>query len=107
MSDWITDRPPTEEDAGPAGLVWTTYNGKTSPWSYDGVVEGTPWMRMIVPEPYVNPKRYVIRCYADFGVLGLAGYWCVYDIVRNVSVSDFMPLEAAERIAATYEEVMP
>jgi len=31
----------------------------------------------------------------------------VYDTVRNVSVSDFMLLEVAERIAATYEEVMP
>ena len=56
MSEWITDRRPTEEDAGPGGIVWTTYNGKTSPWSYDGVEKGTPWMPMIVPKPYVKPQ---------------------------------------------------
>ena len=107
MSKWITHRPPMEEDAGPAGLVWATYDGKVDAYNYYGVEEGTPWMRMIVPEPYVKPKRYELRCYGDFGLIGPAGYWCVYDTVRNVSVSDFMPLEAAERIAATYEEVMP
>ena len=58
MSNWITDRPPTYEDAGPVGIVWTTYNGKSVPWSYDGVAEGTPWMPITPPEPYVKPKTW-------------------------------------------------
>ena len=108
MSDWITDRKPTECDAN-TGFVWiTTEYGAVlrEPWK---TVRDRPWMPITPPEPYVNPKRYVIRCYADFGwrLPGPAGYWCVYDTVSNVSVSDFMPREAAERIAAIYEEVMP
>ena len=103
MSEWITDRPPTEEDAGPARLVWTTYNGKTFPWSYDGVEEGTPWMRMIVPEPYVKPKRYAVVATNDSETS-----FNVQDRKRISNVSYFIPTrEAAERIAAIYEEVMP
>lgn len=100
MSEWITNRPPTEEDAGPGGIVWTTYNGKTVPWSYDGVAEGTPWMPMIVPEPYVKPKRWTVSKFGD--------EFTAYDSVQREHATPFLPTrEAAERIAAIYEEVMP
>lgn len=99
MSEWITDRPPTEEDAGPGGIVWTTYNGKVVPWSYDGVEKGTPWMPIVAPEPYVKRKRYWVELQglSSYGVMDVSGI-----------VAGCIPTrEAAERIAAIYEEVMP
>ena len=105
MSDWITDRLPTIHDVPPSCDVVFDSQGRVV---FSGLIaEGEAWKPITAPEPYVKPKRYVIRCYGDFGLPGPAGFWCVYDTVRNVSVSDFMPREAAERIAAAYEEVMP
>ena len=103
MSEWITDRLPMEEDAGPAGLVWATYDGKVDAYNYDGVFEGTPWMRMIVPEPYVKPKRYKVVQLdnAEWAILRIADdKYVAHSIIWNAR-------EAAERIAAIYEEVMP
>ena len=107
--EWITGRRPELKEATNEGDVWV-YDVEADEYlirNYEEVNEGQPWMEIPPPEPYVKPKRYAIRCYGDFGLVGPAGYWCVYDTARNVSVSDFMPFEAAERIAATYEEVMP
>ena len=101
MNEWITDRRPREDDGpmiyGPDGKVC----------HYTWIDSGNPWKPIPKCEPYVKPKRYAIRCYGDFGLVGPAGFWCVYDTVAEKEVTCFMPLEAAERIAATYEEVMP
>lgn len=103
MSEWITHRRPTIEDAVNIGRVWTTYNGKVVPWSYDGVLEGTPWMPITPPEPYVKPKRWGVR---EFGK---SGQWYVVQVTSPEHAWGFtIPTrEAAERIAAIYEEVMP
>ena len=101
MSEWITDRKPTDD-----AIVYGP-DGKPAQYRSFSFGRIQPWKPIPHIEPYVKPKRYVIRCYGDFGLPGPAGYWCVYDIVRNVSVSDFMPREAAERIAAIYEEARP
>ena len=108
MSKWITHRPPTEEDAGPGGIVWTTYNGKTVPWSYDGVAEGTPWMPVIKPEPYVKRKlqRYIVvqgklddrfleleECEAEFD-----SAVCMSDDVKHLEATNAELLEALEEI---------
>ena len=108
MSNWITDRRPTFEDAGSIGRVWTTYNGKVVPWSYDVVNEGTPWMPITPPEPYVNTKRYKVKSAEDIGLAYPAKYLCVYDTLMGCKVSSWLyTREAAERIAAIYEEVIP
>lgn len=105
-NEWITDRPPTAEDAGPGGIVWTTYNGRVVPWSYDGVAEGTPWMPVVTPEPYVKPKRFEVE--EDDNV------YTVTEKLRQVTWAT-VPVrddnyqrakEAAKRIAAIYEEMM-
>lgn len=106
MSEWITDRRPTEEDADNEYVWVTTEHGSVLRQEWDQVFD-RPWMPIARPEPYVKPKRYAIRCYGDLGLVGPAGFWCVYDTVAEEQVTCFMPLEAAERIAATYEEVMP
>lgn len=106
MSKWITDRKPTECDSN-NGMVWITTEYGAVLRELWKTVRDRPWMPITPPEPYVKPKRYVIRCHGDLALPGPAGYWCVYDTVRNVWVSDFVPREAAERIAAIYEQVMP
>jgi hypothetical protein len=109
MSEWITDRPPTEADAGPGGIVWTTYNGKTVPWSYDGVAKGTPWMPVNAPEPYVKPKWKAV--YEE-----LCGCWVLYlrhghlhysEELKHLHLSNNAHRKAAKRIAAIYDELMP
>lgn len=99
MSEWITDRRPTAEDTDSSGSVWTTYNGEVVPWSYDGIAEGTPWMPIEKPEPYAKTKRWKV---CNF----ITGF-SVSDTVARLYVANNIPTrEAAERIAAIYEEVM-
>ena len=103
MSEWITDRKPTREDADLYWMVWTTYNGKVVAWTYDGVAEGTPWMPISAPEPYMAPKsKYSAVLYYAHD----SERWVVSDGMNHVA--DNIPTrEAAERIAAIYNEVMP
>ena len=99
MSEWTTDRRPTAEDAD-NDYVWvTTEHGKVRLQRWDRVGE-RPWMPRARPEPYVKPRR--------FTVCGNEKWWRVFDIkMREYSSPMFPTREAAERIAAIYEEVMP
>lgn len=107
MSEWITDRKPTEEDCKDNVLnyhVWVMHNGKVEPCLYSNVVLGFPWHPIVIekPEPYVAPKpRYTVAPNAYRN-----GEWAVeYD---KMLIADKIPTkEAAERIAAIYNEVMP
>ena len=108
MSEWITDRRPTEQDADRYGYVWTTLNsGDVCPESWCSVPEGAPWMPTNMPEPYVKPKRYCAVWEAELG------HWSIIDKYNGralflIWLSDRDKHgEAAERIAAIYEEVMP
>lgn len=105
MSEWITDRPPTEEDADSEKCVWTMCAGKVVPWGYEGIREGWPWMRTNRPEPYVKPKRWKVA-YDKWHKC-----WTVFDIRHmtplKLNEDTDAHREAAERIAAVYEEVMP
>ena len=107
MNNWITDRRPTEADADRYGHVWVTHsNGEVYVVAWDRVTT-EPWAHTNVPEPYVKPKRYMASW------LAWAKCWGIFD----ASCSVYMPLymlsdedkhrEAAERIAATYEQVAP
>jgi len=100
MSKWITDRRPTEEDADSIGSVWATYNGKVFLWDYQGVGEEMAWMPITPPEPYVKPKRWTF--------FGAGQMWTIFDEKLGRCGDPILPTrEAAERIAAIYEEVMP
>jgi hypothetical protein len=107
MSKWITDRLPTEEDSDSGGCVWSMYNGEVVlQWSHV-IDEGTPWMPMIKPEPYLAPEpKYRVtrekRYDAELGVFDYAVSFGVGTIARHIPTR-----EAAERIAAIYNEVMP
>ena len=56
MSEWITDRLPTSRDCV-CGLVWAWVNDGLWATRYHDVKPGCPWMSLIEPEPYVEPKR--------------------------------------------------
>ena len=128
MNEWITDRRPTEEDADSIGSVWATYNGEVFRWDYQGVGEGMAWMPITPPEPYVKPKRWVAvydrnyKCWAvgDRAHVTQLARLALYSACRchlddRADVTHLVHLvedtdqhrEAAERIAAIYEEVMP
>lgn len=107
-NEWITDRLPTEADARGEMGVWTMHDGKVMPWSWQGVAEGQPWQPIAKPKPYVKPKRFnaewsegykcwYIRCDKETGFEN-AYQW---GLTKKDEHS-----EAAERIAAIYEEVM-
>jgi hypothetical protein len=95
MSDWITDRKPTEED----GILVYSYEGK--PWHYTHIDIGQAWKPIPKIEPYVKPKRYIVRPFCDTG-----DYDVFYVDLLRVAMS-IPTREAAERIAAIYEEAMP
>lgn len=102
MSEWITDRVPTADDEY-GGYVWvTTEHGVVLRQMWD-CTRGRPWQPIVPPEPYVKPKRYKVdelsysRC-----------RWLVRESQSGEARCHAVPTrEAAERIAAIYEEVMP
>jgi hypothetical protein len=103
MSEWITDRLPTREDAHAArDRVWVCIEGGVLLWSYDGFSLGTPWQPISKPAPYVKPKRWTVQC-------DLTGTY--FSIMRNGLHKLSLPLslspEAAQRIEDLFNEVMP
>lgn len=98
-NEWITNRIPLRSDATDRkGLVWICIDGKTPHEEYyDEVFLGQAWMPITTPE---KPKRWTVDELSDG--------WCVYDEIGLVAVATYLPTrEAAERIAAIYEEFMP
>ena len=103
MSKWITDREPTADDAPMDHIiVWSDRWNVPFIIDYGDWHKRYPWMPIPKPEPYVaHVPKFIVRNDA-FN----AGKWTVlYD---GISVADNIPTrEAAERIAAIYNEVMP
>ena len=103
-NEWITDRLPTSEDAlNTYECVWhTNEDGHVVQRFWGNVQLGQPWMRLQMPKPYVRPKRYVVIEFYDYGT------WTVEDTKQLFNICHALPSrEAAERIAAIYEEVVP
>lgn len=95
-SEWITDRTPYTMDEH------TVFNQFGEIVSCMTIKQGEPWMPIKRPEPYVKPNRWDV---VDSQKIGFA----VYDgtKVMKVVAINLPTREAAERIAAIYEEVMP
>ena len=115
-NEWITDRLPTEQDADTRGDVYITnkYRRVSEKRWYE--VTDQPWMPTNLPEPYLKPKRYEIakkgpNNYAVIDAINqfarsIAIDW-EDDIEGSIVATQIPTLEAAERIAAIYEEVLP
>ena len=94
-NEWITDRRPIEHDEP---YVYDSF-GHVCHWIK--IANGEPWKPIPKCEPYVKPKRYIVKSFDDTGE---------YDVfhVNGARVAMGLPTrEAAERIAAIFEEVMP
>ena len=110
MNEWITDRRPTAKDAHDLGYVWvTTEHGNVLRQLWNQIGD-RPWMPTARPEPYVKPKRWEARWNDN-----LRGHacWSLYyggewqDSLIDLDDNNEEHREAAERIAAIYQEVMP
>lgn len=104
MSEWITDRRPIEHDEP---YVYDSF-GHVCHWIK--IANGEPWKPIPKCEPYVKPKRWEARWNDN-----LRGHacWSLYyggewqDSLIDLDDNNDEHREAAERIAAIYEEVMP
>jgi transposase len=110
-TEWITDRLPTAEDApNTSHRVWhTNEDGYVVQRLWQFVQLGEPWMRLQMPAPYVKPKRcnaewsennkcWAINCYTGTRLERVYQWALTHNDEHR---------EAAELIAAIYEEVMP
>ena len=99
MSDWITDRLPTEEDAVHyCVLLWDEDEGVIV-WSYDAVNEGQPWMPILKPEPYVKPKRWTVDRFTTSYRVTDGGY--------TYTFPEPCTAEIAQRFCDLFNEVLP
>lgn len=97
MREWITDRKPTEGDT--AAPHYCVFDERGAIVYYTLIKDGEPWKPVQKCEPYVKPKR--------FRVTIASGMIVVYDNTNGEEVAGCIPTrEAAERIAAIYEEVL-
>jgi hypothetical protein len=112
MSEWITDRLPTEKDVEKypelAGNVWAMKDGEVTATYWKEVPEGIAWMPLFKPYKYVKPKRYSLECDKGFWRLRDKKH-C--DMERTIHFG--MPFfgddkrDAAQRICDIYNEVDP
>jgi hypothetical protein len=99
MSEWITDRLPTEEDAVTGKVLMTGSKGEVWTVTWQNVSLGEAWMRL--PAPYVKPKRWTVMYNDDIG------RWYLYE--NGIEVHRLygkLTEAAAQRIADVYNEVM-
>lgn len=101
MSNWITDRRPTEADS--TAPHYCVYDERGCIVHCLLIADGEPWKPVPKCEPYVKPKRWGVR---EFGK---SGQWYIVEVTSPEHAWGFtIPTrEAAGRIAAIYEEVMP
>lgn len=104
-NEWITDRLPTYEDTN-NGYVYIG-DGRAALGRL--VWEGEPWKPIPKCEPYVKPKRYAVEWDSDLSAWMInchyPGYYGMMCVPLNSNCDAHR--EAAERIAAIYEEVAP
>ena len=103
MSEWITDRLPTEEDADDFFYVWITHtNGDVRVCNWRFVKPQMPWQPTNKPSPYVKPKRWSFK-------LNSSNRWELID--RQFSSHILLPLDCTGDIAhylcKVHNEVMP
>lgn len=103
MSQWITDRLPTREDATERHVWhWCEMLNQARIRHYTHLRKGDPWMPFIVPEAYVKPTRFTVVWYHNVQMWGVKDS---QDDGHGLQ-SNFETKEAAERVAAVYNEVL-
>ena len=107
MSDGITDRRPTHEDDGPM-----VYGPDGNICHLAWIKDGDAWKPIPKCEPYVKPKRFYAWWDDERGwwmiereVQWFEGQW--FEWLMRLDKQNDEYREAAERIAAIYDEVIP
>ncbi len=105
MSEWITDRLPTAEDADKFGDVWVTVrNGFVCEWNWRSIKPQMPWQPTNKPAPYVKPKRWTVMGDEINDTVALAEFGQWRFELCGLTAQHYA---AAQRIADIYNEVMP
>ena len=99
-NEWITDRRPTREDGTKHQELVYDYKGNIVHYEY--VADGEAWKPIPNCEPYVKPKRCIVLLHNDG-----SGLYRVSIKGVGVPAYNIPTYEAAQRIAAIYEEVLP
>ncbi len=102
MSQWITDRLPTVEDADRDGAVLGMRDGVVIFQIAKCLLLGEPWQPL--PAPYVKPKRWTAhwnKLISRWNIVGEDGS-CVATLRIDVD-----GISTAQRIADIYNEVVP
>ncbi len=103
MSEWITDRLPTQEDAF-EDWVFVSEHGNVQMFLAVSVKLGMPWLPIVPPATYVKPKRWTVNMYQFEG----ADDWYVFrdgQIFHRLAVG--LTYAAAQRICDIYNEELP
>lgn len=98
---WILDRLPTAQDGDYYGQVWDS-EGNLS-FTHE-IAEGEPWMPSNCPGMYINAS-WNVQSILDEVHLCHPRRGCFQ--LMELSGSSFEHMQAAKRIAAIYEELMP
>jgi len=105
MSEWITDRLPTERDASPSGRVWVFVGESLMDVDYVDwsiVLDDTPWQPIPKPAPYVKPKRWTVGRYDH------SGSWYIHNDEQDGDRLDGrLTQDAVQRICDIYNEELP
>ena len=99
--EWITDRLPEFGD----GINSLVYNSSGDVVLYTTIYVGEAWKPIPECEPYVKPKSWHIESKGDDMYLCHPLRGCMH--LMNMRTSSWDHMQAAIRIAAIYEEVMP
>lgn len=101
MSEWITDCRPIEHDES---YVYDSFGHVCHRIK---IANGQPWKPIPNCEPYVKPRRFYARWDDKYGwwMIEREGKW--FEWLMRLDKQNDEYREAAERIAAIYEEVMP
>ena len=102
MSEWITDRRPTEHDES------YVYDSLGHVCHRIKIANGQPWKPIPNCEPYVKPKRFRASWDVAYGCWRIErNGQCFESLMWLIKEHNDQHREAAERIAAIYEETMP
>jgi len=102
MSEWITDRQPTAEDAIGGTVLVSCDDGRMYFGRFDHVKPDEPWQPL--PAPYIKPKRFK----ALWNVSTFK--WIIVNDVGSIVATLEIDVEArstAQRILDIFKEVLP
>jgi hypothetical protein len=104
MSEWITNRLPTKQEAVSGNVICCRW-GHINLLQWYKIEAGEPWMPITKPDMYVKPKRWTVEC--------ISGMWVLCDgktgNSQYIGICELEPTDTAkaQRICETYNEVMP